>query len=128
MFATCKHKLEALGNLQAPASSSDLCKPVPRWPPPLASPAGLPQYYKYTAATAGFLTTTVCSNTFEASFNIIGNGTDAAGDAVVMGSLGCGGDFIDCSDPALTDPDSLLTCVGVRGWQAGGRQAAYLRW
>ena len=60
-------------------------------------------------AADGYLTTTVCSDVFAASFNIIGNGTDAAGDPVVMGSLGCGGDFINCADPALQDPDSQLT-------------------
>jgi hypothetical protein len=67
------------------------------------------QYYKYTVAADGYLTTQVCSDVFAASFSIYGNDTDADGLPVVDGLLGCGGDFINCSDPALDDPDSQLT-------------------
>ena len=60
-------------------------------------------------AADGFLTTQVCSDVFAASFSIYGNGVDADGKPVVNGLLGCGGDFINCADPALKDPDSQLT-------------------
>jgi hypothetical protein len=67
------------------------------------------QYYKYTVAAEGFLTVQACSDVFSASFSIYGNDTDADGLPVVNGLLGCGGDFINCTDPNLLNPDSQLT-------------------
>jgi len=68
----------------------------------------LPQYYRWTAPYAGFLTASACSDKFQASLTVYGNGVDADGKKIVNGNLGCGGVFRSCKDPNLKDPDSQL--------------------
>ncbi|KAL4420513.1 hypothetical protein ABPG75_010169 [Micractinium tetrahymenae] len=65
-------------------------------------------YYKWTAPGAGFVTVYACSDKFLASLTVLGNGTDADGQPIVNGNLGCGGVFDSCSAPGLSDPDSQL--------------------
>ena len=67
------------------------------------------QFYKYTASADGFLTVSACSDVYAVGFTIYGNDTDADGLPVINGVLACGGDFLNCADPALSDPDSQTT-------------------
>ena len=68
----------------------------------------LVQYFKWTAPYDGDLTVYTCSNVFEASLTVLGNGTDADGLDIVNGNLGCGGVFDSCSADIISDPDTQL--------------------
>ena len=66
------------------------------------------QFFKYTVPAEGYLTVQACSDVFDASVTVYGDGTDADGAPVSNSSLGCGGVFNGCSDPNLLDPDNQL--------------------
>ena len=75
---------------------------------PLPLPAPCPQFLRWTAPVDGFVIAYACSDVFQASLNVIGDGKDADGAPIVNGTLGCGGVFDSCSDPNLDVPDSQL--------------------
>ncbi len=66
------------------------------------------QYFKWTAPADGYLTAAACSNLFQVALTVIGNGTDAEGEPVINGNLGCGGVPENCADPNLLDPEFAL--------------------
>ena len=96
---------------------SGVLSPARRPPPPRLPPPRPPQVYQWIAPSDGDLNLQVCSAYFTPTVTIWGPTTtqdyNATTDVytyttVANTSIGCGGGFIDCSDPLLVDPDSEL--------------------
>ena len=65
------------------------------------------QYHKYTVPFDGTVVILACSDAFQATLTVIGNGEDADGLPITNGTLICGY-FDSCStdNPDLFDPTS----------------------
>lgn len=88
--------------------------PHPNPPNPHPPPPSPLQYYKWTAPAAGFATVYACSNKFLASLTVLGNGTDADGNPVVVrGWIGVEGALACLLGEQV---DGALACVSGLGF------------